>query len=216
MAGQQFARSDYDDETTAEWMARRQRTVDERNGVRGVEPPQRAQPADDLTELRRQQEAFRKVVHAESQKNSWMAIPALAPAAVIMGVEGAGAISARLAGPQLKRLPLELIEREPFRRVGDNWATRAGRRAHDALRDRLANKPGWDYEPTMVGKSGRRFKPDVGAPARNPVLSDKRRLMELKPDTPSGRAAAARAARRYLIETGNKTRPIYYNPKDFL
>ena len=216
MAGRQFARSKDDDETTAEWMARRQRIVDERNGVRRAESAQGARPADDLTELRREQEAFRKVVHAESEKNSWMAVPALAPAAVIMGVEGAGAIAARLAGPQLKRLPLELVEREPFRRVGDNWATRAGRRAHEALRDRLANKPGWDYEPTMVGKSGRMLKPDVGAPARNPAFPYRRRLMELKPDTPSGRAAAARAARRYLSETENVTRPVYYNPKDFL
>ncbi|UTP40249.1 hypothetical protein M9M90_03480 [Phenylobacterium sp. LH3H17] len=216
MAGQQFARSNDRDETTAEWIARRQRIVDARNGVRRAEPAQPASPAEDLTELRREQEALRKVVHAESQKNSWMAVPALAPAAVIMGIEGAGAIAARLAGPQLKRLPLELIEREPFRRVGDNWATRAGRRAHDALRDRLEGKPGWDYEPTMVGKSGRTPKPDVGAPARNPAFPYKRRLMELKPDTPSGRAAAIRAARKYLGETGNKTRPIYYNPKDFL
>ncbi|WP_332771514.1 hypothetical protein [Phenylobacterium sp.] len=117
MAGQQFARSNYDDETTAEWMARRQRIVDERNGVRRAEPAQAARPADNLTDLRREQEAFRKVVHAESQKNSWMAIPALAPAAVILAAEG---------------------------------------------------------------------------------------------------AAAARAAKKYETETGNKTRPIYYDPKDFL
>ncbi|WP_332765495.1 hypothetical protein [Phenylobacterium sp.] len=40
--------------------------------------------------------------------------------------------------------------------------------------------------------------------------------MELKPNTPSGRAAAARAAKKYETETGNKTRSIYYDPKDFL
>lgn len=40
--------------------------------------------------------------------------------------------------------------------------------------------------------------------------------MELKPNTPSGRRAAAKAVARYTLETGNKTRPIYYDPKDFI
>ncbi|MDP3854503.1 hypothetical protein [Phenylobacterium sp.] len=142
-----------------------------------------------------------------------MAVPALAPAAVIMGVEGVGAMAARLAGPQLKRLPLELIEREPFRRVGDNWATRAGRRAHEALRDRLKEKPGWEYEPKSTTS---RLKPDVGAPLRSPAAPGKRFQMEYKPDTPSGRIAGARGARKYENETGNKTRAIYYNPKPYL
>lgn len=215
MAGQQFARCNYDDETTAEWMTRRQRIVDERNGVRRAEPAQAARPADDLTELRREQEAFRKVVHAESQKNSWMAIPALAPAAVILAAEGAGALALRPLVREARKIPHRFVERDPFLRVGDNWATRAGRRAHDALEDRLASKPGWEYEPMLTGESGRMLKPDVGAPARNP-LSNRRHLMELKPNTPSGRAAAARAAKKYETETGNKTRPIYYDPKDFL
>lgn len=100
-------------------------------------------------------------------------------------------------------------------RVGDNWATRAGRLAHKALKERLEQKEGWDYEPRFRGPNGLR-KPDVGAPARNPTNSDARRLMELKPDTPSGRRAAERVVREYQAETGNKTRAIYYNPEDYM
>lgn len=40
--------------------------------------------------------------------------------------------------------------------------------------------------------------------------------MELKPNTPSGRRAAARAVRRYEEDTKNKTRAIFYDPKDFM
>jgi hypothetical protein len=39
--------------------------------------------------------------------------------------------------------------------------------------------------------------------------------MELKPNTPSGRAAAARAVKKYE-PTDVKTRPIFYDPKSFL
>ena len=214
MAGQQFARRNYDDETTAEWMARRQRIVDERNGVRRAAPAQAARPADGLTELRREQEAFRKVVHAESQKNSWMAIPALAPAAVILAAEGAGALALRPLVREARKIPHRFVERDPFLRVGDNWATRFGRAQHAALRDRLAQKPGWDYEQRAPTPNGGFLKPDASAPSRNPALPNRRYQMELKPDTPSGRVAAARAVRKYEELTGNKTRAIYYKRKD--
>jgi hypothetical protein len=39
--------------------------------------------------------------------------------------------------------------------------------------------------------------------------------MELKPNTPSGRAAATRAVKKYEA-TGVKTRPIFYDPKPFI
>jgi len=38
--------------------------------------------------------------------------------------------------------------------------------------------------------------------------------LELKPNTKSGRAAAARAVKRYQGASGKKVRAIYYNPKD--
>ncbi len=51
---------------------------------------------------------------------------------------------------------------------------------------------------------------------RNPAKPDTRYQMELKPDTASGRKAAAKAVERYTRETRNRTRAIFYDPKDFM
>lgn len=183
----------------------------------GLDPrlfPNSPARANDLLELRRQQAEFNRVRHDISRQNSWMAAPALAPAAVAMGLGGAGMLAARLAGPAVARLPHSLTKGMPPLR-GDFWATQAGRRAHQALRERVEQKPGWKYEPHFQGPKGLR-KPDVGAPVRDPAAPKKRYLMELKPDTPRGRQAGKRAAKIYKDETENKTRVIYYNPKDYM
>lgn len=60
------------------------------------------------------------------------------------------------------------------------------------------------------------LRPDVAAPSRNPIVPERRYQMELKPNTESGRRAGVRAVRRYEDQTGNKTRAIYYNPKDYM
>lgn len=142
-----------------------------------------------------------------------MAVPVLAPAAAVLGIEAAAAVAARLAAPLVTRGPLVLTERMPYVRVGDNWATRAGRRAHQAMKARVDAKTGWYGERTVETKTGL-FRPDVATPLRNP----KPRLyqMELKPNTPSGRRAGTKAAERSTRETKNKTRVIYYDPKDFM
>ena len=44
---------------------------------------------DEMAKLRREQAAFKEVVREESRRNSWMAIPALAPMAVPLLAEGA-------------------------------------------------------------------------------------------------------------------------------
>lgn len=82
---------------------------------------------------------------------------------------------------------------------------------------RVAKKPGWKPEPTLRLDDGRILRPDVRTPphVRTPGEKPTPFQMELKPNTPSGRAAAARAVKKYE-PTGVKTRPIYYNPKDFL
>lgn len=171
----------------------------------------------DMVELRRQQAEFKKTERAVSRENAWMAVPALAPVAAVVGLEGAAYIAGRLAPAAAKRAPLLLERADPYLRVGDNWATRAGRRAHAVLRDRLAQKPGWESEPTVTLKDGRILKPDVRTPprARTPGKSPEPYQMELKPNTPSGRAAAARALRKYEA-TEVKTRPIFYDPKPFI
>lgn len=170
----------------------------------------------DVAKLREEQAAFTEVEHATSRKNAWMALPALAPVAAVMGLEAAGAIAARFAPAVVRQGPLQLVERDPYLRVGDNWATRAGRRAHQALKERVEQKPGWDYEPNIPRAGQRPLKPDVGTPPRDPLNLDKRNYIELKPDTPTGRTAAERAAKRYQLESGQKVRKIFYNPKDFI
>jgi hypothetical protein len=40
--------------------------------------------------------------------------------------------------------------------------------------------------------------------------------MELKPDSPSGRAAGARALQRYRKVTTDPVRLLFYNLKDFI
>lgn len=171
----------------------------------------------DIAELRRQQAEFRKIERAIGRENAWMAVPALAPVAAVLGLEGAAYIAGRLAPAVAQRAPLLLERADPYLRVGDNWATRAGRRAHAALRQRVAQKPGWEPEPTVPLRDGRILRPDVRTPSRVRVPGRKPEpfQMELKPNTPSGRAAAARAVKKYEA-TGVKTRPIFYDPKPFL
>ncbi|HEX5378555.1 MAG TPA: hypothetical protein VFW47_08265 [Phenylobacterium sp.] len=171
----------------------------------------------DIAELRRQQAEFKKTERAVSRENAWMAVPVLAPVAAVMGLEGAAYIAGRLAPAAVQRAPLVFERADPYLRVGDNWATRAGRRAHAALRGRIAEKPGWQSEPTVELKDGRILRPDVRTPprVRVPKKEPEPFQMELKPNTPSGRAAAARAVKKYEA-TGVKTRPIFYDPKPFI
>lgn len=175
-----------------------------------------APPPDDLAELRRQQAAFADVAREIDKQNSWFAIPALAPEAVVGGLEIAGAIGARLAAPQVARAPLVLSKRDPYPRVGDTWATRAGRRAHKAFQALVDAKPGWDAEKSVAGKSGGILRPDARTPARNPVAPNDRFVVDLKPDTPSGRRAGARAVEKYVRELGNRARIVFYDPKPFI
>lgn len=172
---------------------------------------------DDVAELRRQQAEFRKTKLAISRENAWMAVPALAPAAAVLGLEAGAMIAARLAPAVVQRAPLQFVKRDPHLRVGDNWSTRAGRRAHAELRERVAQKPGWRSEPEVPTTDGRILRPDVQTPprVRTPGKKPEPFQMELKPNTPSGHRAAARAVKKYEA-TGVKTRPIFYDPKPFI
>lgn len=174
-------------------------------------------PDSDIAELRRQQAAFQKTERAISRDNAWMAVPALAPVVAVAGLEAAGALATRLAPAVVERAPLQLLERDPYLRVGDNWATRAGRRAHEAMKQRVAQKPNWDPAPKAHTTDGRLLRPDFGTPprVRKPGADPEPFHLELKPNTPSGRAAAARALKKYEV-TNKKTRAIFYDPKPFI
>jgi len=172
-------------------------------------------PSDqEMAELRRQQAAQQARTNKLDIENSWFAVPALAPPLAVLALEGGAALLARSALPKIPKPPLDFVEREPFLRVGDNWATRAGRRAHAWFDDLVSQKEGWEYEPKVRGQP--KVKPDAGTPQRNPANPDKRYYLELKPNTPTGRAAAARAVKRYEQATGQKVRAVYYDPKDFM
>lgn len=173
-----------------------------------------APPPDDVAELRRQQAEFRATRREIADQNSWMSVPALAPVAVGLGLGGAAAAAASLVGPTARHAPLVLKRLFIFPRGGDSPAAAAGRRAHAALKERVNAKPGWDGEKNIVTKHGVR-RPDVQAPPRKGD-PDLRKLMELKPDTPRGHKEAARAVKRYELETGRKTRAIFYDPKDYM
>lgn len=213
-------------ETIAEFMERRRRELEGLTQGTGAasQPSSYARapgfdrmylpPAEDVEDLRRQQAAFKATERQIDRQNSWIAVPALAPFAAVLGIEGGAALAASLAGPAVRRAPLNLTQRDPYIRVGDNWATRAGRRAHRALEDRLKLKDGWDYEPRIPMENGRPLRPDVGTPHRSPD-PNKRFYLELKPDTPTGRIAGAKQAKRYQEATRQRARVIYYNPKDY-
>lgn len=176
----------------------------------------RHEPEGEIIELRRKQEEFKKTTRALDRENAVLAIPALAPVAAVLGLEGAAYVGGLLAPTIARRAPLVLQEAEPYLRVGDNWATRAGRRAHAALKEWVAQKPGWQSEPS-VRVEGRVLKPDVRTPSRIRSSGEQPTpfQMELKPNTPTGRKAAARAIKKYEA-TEVKTRPIYYDQKPFI
>ena len=89
-------------------------------------------------------------------------------------------------------------------RGGESTAAAAGRHAHRELAERVTQKPGWKSEPRMTGADGKTYKPDVVTP--------RGRIMELKPDTASGRAAGARQTSNYSSQLGAPARTITYQP----
>lgn len=89
-------------------------------------------------------------------------------------------------------------------RGGETAATAAGRQAHKELAERVAQKPGWRSEPRMTGADGKTYRPDVVTP--------RGRIMELKPNTPSGQASGARQTSNYSNQLGAPARTITYQP----
>jgi hypothetical protein len=89
-------------------------------------------------------------------------------------------------------------------RGGETAAAAAGRQAHKELRERVVEKgAGWRSEPSLKGADGKIFRPDVMTPSG--------RILELKPNTPSGRAAGARQINKYEEQLGMPCRVIYYD-----
>ena len=171
-----------------------------------------AAPSDDFDVFRRQQAEFAKVVHDEQQRNAWFAVPALAPVAAVMGLEGLGWGAARALGRAVWQNPkggpwdLPAPPKPPPQRGGDTIWAQIGRAAHADLKAVVDGKPGWKYGPEVTRPGKTSVYPDVRTP--------RERYMELKPDTPSGRAAGERQAKIYREATDKPVRVIRYKPGD--
>jgi hypothetical protein len=168
---------------------------------------------DELDELRRQQAEFDQVARQIDIQNSWMAVPSLAPIAAVFGLETAAAVAARFAPKVVPRGPLVFPKRDL--RGGDFWATRIGREADKLYKEMARAKNGWTPEPRVRDPDGKLLKPDLGTPPRTPDPKV-RNYIEVKPNTPSGRAAAARQIKKYEEATGRKVRALFYDPKRFM
>jgi uncharacterized protein RhaS with RHS repeats len=112
----------------------------------------------------------------------------------------AGAVVLAATGP--KGGPVKSVKTTV--RGGESAAAATGRQAHRELAERVAQKPGWRSEPRLIGADGKVYKPDVVTPHG--------RILELKPNTPSGRAAGACQIRKYEEQLGMLGRVIYYDP----
>ncbi len=75
-------------------------------------------------------------------------------------------------------------------------------------------KDGWTPGPRVAGPNDTTLIPDIGAPMRTPG-SEARRYIEVKPNTPTGRAAAARQVQKYKDATDQNVRALFYDPKRF-
>ena len=83
-------------------------------------------------------------------------------------------------------------------------AIERGKTAHKEFADKVSNKKGWQSEPQSYidPKTGKKVVPDAVTPSGRPV--------ELKPNTPSGRAQGARQIQKYQRATGKRGRVVYY------
>jgi RHS repeat-associated protein len=83
-------------------------------------------------------------------------------------------------------------------------AVERGRQVHQEFANKMKEKPGWLSQPRIKGPNGETLYPDAIDPKGRPV--------ELKPNTPSGRAKGAKQIEQYKEATGTNGRVVYYNP----
>ena len=145
-------------------------------------------------------------VYRAFQRNSAEGVEALRASFIGAVAPGPGTAYARVAS----RLDDALEVAGPARaahatsRGVENAAAATGRRVHRELADRVSQKPGWLSEPRLKGADGNYYKPDVVTPAGL--------ILELKPNTPSGRATGASQLRKYQEQLGMKGRVVFYRP----
>lgn len=91
-----------------------------------------------------------------------------------------------------------------FSKNGETDATKEGREKHKELAEKVKKKEGWQSEPTIKDKNGKSHKPDIITPSG--------RVIELKPNTKSGRYRGQKQLERYkdVLNNGKRGRVIYY------
>jgi hypothetical protein len=99
-----------------------------------------APPPDDVAELRRQQAEFARTTREIDKQNSWLAIPALAPAAAVFGLEGTAAIAGRALGDEAIQGPLNFVDREAWQRGAQRAAQALSDAEKNALRSAARSK----------------------------------------------------------------------------
>lgn len=87
-------------------------------------------------------------------------------------------------------------------RCGETLWTALGRFQHQLFAQRVIAKRGWQSEVTLRGANGRLYRPDALTPGG--------RIIELKPNTPSGRRSGAAQIQTYREQLGRNGRVIYY------
>ena len=86
-------------------------------------------------------------------------------------------------------------------------AVEQGKQKHKDFAEKVKSKEGWQSEPKLIDpKTGKSVKPDAVSPSGRPV--------ELKPNTPSGRAKGKKQLEKYERATGKKGKVIHYEKDD--
>lgn len=158
----------------------------------------------EMQELRRQQAGFKSVTRQLDRDNRWMAAIALAPIAAVGGLEAVPFAIAREIVSNTPGQPLQLPGRASLLKKGDTYYARYGRRQDKVLAEKLEAKEGGQSQPREV-RNGKTLIPDAKLPVRPGKIE---KFLEQKPDSPSGRRAAAQALEKY--KDLGKVRIIYY------
>jgi hypothetical protein len=133
-----------------------------------------------------------------------------AAAAGIAGAPGTGGASlAVTAGGAALAVHGAAVQANTLRNIergGETSDAAAGRQEHADFAEKVKSKPGWQSEPSLKDPAtGKTVKPDAVSKSGRPV--------ELKPNTPSGRAAGRRQLTKYERATQKKGRVVYYDKK---
>jgi len=111
-------------------------------------------------------------------------------------LDGAAAVAPAAGGPKTTK---------PAGPPGENVAAAIGREAHAEFARKVQSKPGWQSQPSLTDPAtGKTVQPDA--------LTKSGRPLELKPKTPSGKAAGKTQLKKQERAAGKKGRVVYYDP----